>query len=135
MSILRVRVNKYLESDDGPPPKVFARITQVDEKGRTIPATLRHELVPISTHSDQTQAITLGRGAYVVEVRMPSGELLVDSVRLAEGEDRELVLVAEPSPHEWLSWQHLVGNVASPGKGVSQHPTRMPSPGPTKRRK
>lgn len=113
MTILRVRVNKYLQSEDGPPPKVYARITRMDERGRSVPSSSRLELVPITTHDAESEAITLDSGAYLVEVRMPTGELLADSVSLDDGGDKDLVLMAESSPHEWLSWQHLAGNVGT----------------------
>lgn len=43
---------------------------------------------------------------------MPSGELLSGHAEVA-GSDVEMILEAEDSPHEWLGWQHLVGNVES----------------------
>lgn len=138
MSILRVRVNKYLQSEGGPPPTVFARITKMDERGRSVPSSLRHEPVPISTQDGHSRAISLSTGAYLVEVRMPTGELLADSVQLSEGSDAELVLMAESSPHEWLSWQHLAGNVATRSKSSapSSRPeaTIEPRPDPLKTR-
>jgi|GEM_PF-1442090 len=127
MSVLRVRVNKHLQTEDGPPPTVFARITKLDDRGRSVPASLRHEPVPMSTQG-QGSAITLSAGAYLVEVRMPTGELLADSVRVTEGADAELVLMAESSPHEWLSWQHLAGNVATRSKSSGQRLRPAPVP-------
>ena len=122
MSILRMRVNKYLQPGDGPPPRVFARITRMDDRGRSVPASLRHELVPISTQERDSVAIRLDSGAYAVEVRLPTGELLADSVRVSEGEEQELVLTAEDSPHEWLSWQHLAGSAPSRNRSLQSRP-------------
>lgn len=119
MSTLRIRVDKYLESEGGPPPQVFARIQRMDERGRSVAQTLQHELVPISSDPTQAQAIVLQPGNYNVEVRLPSGELLSDAVRLGDGA-QEMVLVAAPSSREWLGWQHLVGNVASGAELVSK---------------
>jgi hypothetical protein len=135
MSILRVRVNKYLPSEDGPPPQVYARITKIDERGRSVGGSTQLELVPISTREDQNASITVGSGAYLVEVRMPSGELLADSVSMAEGQDQELVLMAEASPSEWLSWQHLSGNVSasSASSTASSRPTQRAAPKPAAR--
>lgn len=133
MSILRLRVNKYLQSGDGPPPQVYARITMVDERGRSVPQSQRLELVPISTQDQHSQSITLSSGAYMIEVRLPTGELLADSVHLEDGTDQKLVLTAESSPHDWLSWQHLVGSVALRGSGAPRQ-SRLPKPKATPRK-
>jgi len=124
MSVVRMRINKYLQLADGPPPLVFARITRMDDRGRSVPSSLRHELVPISTHEGDSLSIDLDSGAYAVEVRLPTGELLSDSVRVREGVDQDLVLMAEASPHEWLSWQHLAGN--TPSRNRSLHSRSAP---------
>lgn len=124
MSIVRMRINKYLQPGDGPPSRVFARITRIDERGRSVPSSLRHELVPISTHEADNLSIRLDSGVYAVEVRLPTGELLSDSVSVREGVDQDLVLMAEASPHEWLSWQHLAGN--TPSRNRSLHSRQAP---------
>lgn len=118
MSVVRMRINKYLQLADGPPPLVFARITRMDDRGRSVPSSLRHELVPISTHEGDSLSIDLDSGAYAVEVRLPTGELLSDSLRVRKGVDQDLVLMAEASPHEWLSWQHLAGNTPSRNRSL-----------------
>lgn len=122
MSIVRMRINKYLQPGDGPPPRVYARITRMDDRGRSVPASLRHELVPISMQERDSVAISLDSGAYAVEVRLPTGELLADSVRVIEGEEQELVLTAEDSSHEWLSWQHLAGNAPTRNRSAASRP-------------
>ena len=124
MSIVRMRINKYLQPGDGPPPRVFARITRMDDRGRSVPSSLRHELVPISTQERDSLPINLDSGAYAVEVRLPTGELLADSVSVRDGADQDLVLMAEASPHEWLSWQHLAGN--TPSRNRSLHSRSAP---------
>lgn len=122
MSIVRMRINKYLQPGGGPPPQVFARITRMDERGRSVPSSLRHELVPISAQEHDSRSIRLDSGAYAVEVRLPSGELLSDSVSVLEGVDQDLVLMAEASTHEWMSWQHLAGNAPSRNRGAHSRP-------------
>ncbi|MCZ8115973.1 hypothetical protein [Silanimonas sp.] len=124
MSIIRMRINKVLQSNDGPPPKVFARITRIDDRGRSVPSSQRYELVPISTQDGDSATIHLSSGAYAVEVRLPTGELLADSLQIEEGEVQLLVLTAENSPHEWLSWQHLAGN--APSRSRSLHSREAP---------
>lgn len=111
---LRLRINKYLEDTDSP-PKIFAKIYPVEtRKGKaTITGAPREELVPISHHARHKKTITLKPGRYIVEAVLPSGEMLSDEVSLKGNEKKDLVFDAKDSPREWLSWQHLMGNVAT----------------------
>lgn len=113
MSSLRLRIDKYLEGDASRPPKVFAKIYSLGESGarRTSAAPLQ-AMIPISHIESHATTIDLDPGHYYVEAVLPSGEVLADDVELS-GPSGELVLQADDSPHEWLSWQHLVGNVQS----------------------
>jgi len=115
MSQLRLRVGKDIQSDGGPPPTVFAAISELDpdSKRKRRGQTPRREPIPISINPSDARSLELPAGHYLVEVAMPSGEILADQVEIPAGQDRELVLAAEDSPHEWLSWQHLVGNLSS----------------------
>ncbi|MGH8108564.1 MAG: hypothetical protein ACREO1_07595, partial [Arenimonas sp.] len=112
MSTLRIRVNKYIPSDGGPPPNVFAKIRKIeDSSGST--SSVSEKLIPISNQATAALSIPMEPGPYFVEVRLPSGEILSDNVRVPLKGSSELVLEADDSPHEWLGWQHLMGNVAS----------------------
>lgn len=113
MSTLRLRVDKYVDSDGGPPPQVFARIRDLDETRRGTSGFVIDRMIPISGQSNDAAAITLSPGHYFVEVRLPSGEVLSDDVRVPADGEGELVLKTEDSPHEWLGWQHLMGNISS----------------------
>jgi len=112
---LNLRVDKYLDSDGGPPPTVFATIYAVDPESGTKrrDVSVRREPVPISRSPHEVKAVQLTPGYYVVEVTMPSGDVLSDRVNVPATPDVSLVLQAEDSPNEWLGWQHLVGNVSS----------------------
>ena len=113
MSSLRLRIDKYLEGDQSRPPKVFAKIYSLGESGaRRTSTPPTQTMIPISHVASHVTAIDLDPGRYYVEAVLPSGEVLADDVELS-GPDQELVLQADDSPHEWLSWQHLVGNVQS----------------------
>jgi hypothetical protein len=126
---LNLRVDKYLDSDGGPPPTVFATIYAVDpesgKKRRDV--SVRREQVPISHNAHELKSVSLAPGHYVVEVTMPSGDVLSDRVDVPSAPDVSLVLKAEDSPHEWLGWQHLVGNVSSVSQTLEPRETRRRS--------
>ena len=128
---LNLRVDKYLDSDGGPPPTVFATIYAVDpesgKKRRDV--SVRREQVPISHNAHDLKSVSLAPGHYVVEVTMPSGDVLSDRIDVPSTPDVSLVLKAEDSPHEWLGWQHLVGNVSSVSQTPEQRARRRPSRG------
>jgi hypothetical protein len=114
MSTLLLRIEKDIDTR-GVPPQVFAKIYAV-EKGTAQRALDRppiEELVPISPRTEHVKAIQVQPGGYYVESILPSGEVLAGHVLVASNQTQELVLRGEQSPHEWLSWQHLVGNVQS----------------------
>jgi hypothetical protein len=137
MTTLMLRVEKYVEPDDEPPPEVPVRIYAVDRAGgRTgSGARVRRELVPISEVPAQSRELTVEPGRYYVEVVLPSGELLSDTVDVPATGRAVLVLRAERSPHEWLSWQHLVGNVSPVlPEGERRRPKMSKKAGATARR-
>jgi hypothetical protein len=121
MSKLKLRIDKNLDPGDSEePPQVFATIYRLDASSgrRDRTATPRRERVPISQAPQHVHSIDLQPGHYAVEVALPSGELLRDSVDVTAGADAELILEAEDSAHEWLGWQHLVGNVMPTDVGI-----------------
>lgn len=109
MSALRLRIDKLLEGDLPRPPQVYARIYSLGGTRRPP----RQELVPISHAEGDSRTVELEPGRYYVEVVLPSGEILADDVEVSDGETSDLIFRPEFSPREWLSWQHLVGNVQS----------------------
>jgi hypothetical protein len=114
MTKLRLRVDKYVEDDGDIPPQILATIYSVGPaSGNRAKKVVRREMVPISHQSSHARELDLKPGHYFVEVTMPSGEILSENVELSSGREQDLVLNAEDSPHEWLSWQHLVGNVGA----------------------
>lgn len=124
-----MRVDKFLESEGGPPPRVFARIQRLDDRGRSVPDTVSHVLVPISHDPTQAEAVTLAPGHYAVEVKLPSGELLSDDVRVGDASLQELVLVAAASSRDWLSW-HDLGNASGSPQPISKSAFRAARDGP-----
>lgn len=116
MSNLRLRIDKYLEGDESRPPKVFAKIYPLSESGakRTSSTSAKQAMIPISHLPAHATSIDLEPGRYYVEAVLPSGEILSDDVEVRKPIE-DLVLSADDSPHEWLGWQHLVGNVQTTG--------------------
>lgn len=112
MSELRLRIDKYLTGQTNRPPKVYVRIYALGEGARRVAgSTARRELVPISDEKKHAAVLSVDPGHYYVEAVLPSGEILAEDVLVEAGSTHELVLHADNSPHEWLSWQHLAGNV------------------------
>jgi hypothetical protein len=114
MSTLKIRINKYLDIAASNPPEVYATITLLSADSTNQPSLnySRECLIPISHRPEDNKAIKLPPGHYYVKAVLPSGEVLADDVVVSTGETKEFVLRAEDSPQSWLSWQHLVGNVA-----------------------
>jgi hypothetical protein len=61
MKKLRLRVDKYMESDGGPPPGVFASIYPIDPtSGRNrAKQIVRREMVPISNRAKDVREVAL----------------------------------------------------------------------------
>lgn len=132
MSNLRLRIDKYLEGDESRPPKVFAKIYPLSESGakRTSSTSAKQAMIPISHLPAHATSIDLEPGRYYVEAVLPSGEILSDDVEVSKPVE-ELVLSADDSPHEWLSWQHLVGNVQTTGYVSPMEPVMESAPRPS----
>jgi len=123
MSALTVRIHKYLDAAEARAPRVPAKIYELDSSAKSSASTgsVRRAQVPISENPAEVARLDLPPGTYYVESVLPSGETLADSVTLAEGETRDLVLRGTSSPNEWFSWQHLMGNTR-PGSSANQRP-------------
>jgi hypothetical protein len=110
--MLRIRIDKYLDLNATQAPRVPARIFSINASGKSNTASAIRASVPISHHPGDTENLQLPEGKYYVETVLPTGEILADTVQLTTA-DETLVLQAEHSPHEWLSWQQLSGNLKS----------------------
>jgi hypothetical protein len=116
MSELILRIDKYLEMEDPTPPEVFVKIYQIDkDTGKTI-RSLTEETVPITHDAAYKKHVSLDPGHYYVESVLPSGEVVSGSAWVKANENTELTLQTRPSPHEWLGWQQLTGNLPRKGK-------------------
>ncbi len=126
MSTLRVRIHKYI-SDQKNPPQIYASIRSIVKSGsQKKKQAVRQELVPVTDQPDSAKAIEVTPGHYYVETVLPSGEALSEDVVVKTGQTKDVVLKPdEQSPHEWLSWQQIAGNVQSQ---VVETPKPVPGP-------
>jgi hypothetical protein len=74
-----------------------------------------HRGVAIPTDRKSWQVVSLDPGRYLVEAVLPSGDIASDEITVGEGQRVDVDLKAGDAPHEWLSWQHLLGNVSDRG--------------------
>jgi len=123
MSNVRLRVDKYLEGEtveNG----ALVEIRAFEPGGRS--RMIKKVPVPVGNDPGRYRSLDLAPGRYEITAHMPSGELLTQTVDLPEQPGgTEIVLRGAHSPHEWLSWQHLLGNVAGRADfEVLRSPTR-----------
>jgi hypothetical protein len=83
-----------------------------DEKGAPIQNGQRLDVVIPASAGSEVNRVTVEPGRWLVEATLPSGEVISEEVAVAKGKDVPVTLyAAEHAPHEWLGWQHLVGNI------------------------
>jgi len=107
---LNIRLNKYL---GGTSTEVGAigQIYAIDDSGERDFDRDRRDLLIPAGYQSKAMTVDLEPGRYMVEAKLPSGDVASRQVQLAEGASFDLDLEASHSPHEWLSWQQYVGNV------------------------
>ena len=126
MSGLRLRLDVPHLGGDRPAYRVVANIysTSSDTRGGGETAKRRDLLIPAGSEWEQWpeyEDVSLGPGRYLVEVILPSAEVIGEEVIVEESAvPQELRLRATESPHEWLSLQHLVGNVREDEKAYKR---------------
>ena len=112
MTTLSLRIDKPLEvATEAGAVAVLHRLT--DEAGADIRSATRVKTtVPASPNRQDVKRIDVDPGRWWVEATLPSGEVITDEVTVQKGEEAFVTLhPTEASPHEWLDWQHLVGNI------------------------
>ena len=107
-STLHLGVRKSLNGDSVDAQSgVLAEIVPLGRLGKTIQL-----LVPIGPR-DATRSIDVPPGELSVQVRLPSGEILTDNIRVDDGQEATLVLKSRRSPHEWMSWPRFLSSGSS----------------------
>ncbi len=119
MSGLTLRLQKHLERETA--AGAVATLWRVaDETGTAVRGGLRLEVIIPASLAGEGKRVDVEPGHWLVEATLPSGEILTKEVAVPSGEIVPVTLHAsEHSPHEWLGWQHLLGNIE--GKETMEH--------------
>ena len=138
MSILKLRVD--IEVDENSLSKensVIANIYEVSDspgKGHRSAGDrkkMRNLLIPLSSRwgaNPRFYDVEIAPGKYVVEAILPSGQAIKEEVSIEhENETRQIRLRSKESPHEWLAWQHFVGNVQQDKDVYMQSTSKSPA--------
>jgi hypothetical protein len=112
MTVLNLRLQKRLDM----PVRAgaVATLRRIDyESGQAVSGKDRIRVTIPANNSGEGKKVTVGPGRWLVEATLPSGELLSEEVEVAEdaGEIPVTFTTSDRSPHEYLAWQHLLGNV------------------------
>jgi hypothetical protein len=91
----------------------IAKLQRVaDEWGAAVEHGERFDVVVPANYDGSALDVAVDPGRWLVEATLPSGEVISEEVAVAAGQDVPVTLEeAEHSPHEWLGWQHLIGNI------------------------
>jgi len=111
MAKLRIKLEKWLEGGES---QVVGSVHPVPDPKTGMPAerrrgSLRDLIIP-ATMAERFLSVDVEPGRYLVEVMLPSGEIVSQPVTVGPGGET-VKLRGDDSPHEWMSWQHLMGTV------------------------
>lgn len=112
MTALNLRLQKHLEHGNTTAGAVATLRRVTDAKGAAVRGGPRLEVTIPANNSGQGKVVPVEPGRWLVEATLPSGEILSEETNVPEGHEVPVTLhTAEHSPHEWLGWQHLNGNI------------------------
>jgi hypothetical protein len=110
MTSLALRLHKHSVSTSMGAVAMLQRVA--DENGAAVRQGQRLDVIIPANSGGSTHHVAVEPGRWLVEATLPSGEVISEEVAVASGQDVPVTLhAAEHSPHEWLGWQHLVGNI------------------------
>jgi hypothetical protein len=111
MTSIALRIDKSIDTaTDAGAVVVLHRLS--DTTGAPVSGQKRLDTTVPAGGAMKWQHIEVDPGQWWIEATLPSGEIITNSVTVNEGKETEVVLhAAENSLHEWLGWQHLVGNI------------------------
>lgn len=113
MGRLDIRLDKQHLGDDlklG----IVANVLQIKDLEGNFPNEPFEQEVVIPAGTTLHREVAVPAGTYRIKARLPSGEVISQTGVVPE-DAANVQVVFEPgrSPHEWLSWQRLAGNVPS----------------------
>lgn len=112
MTALTLRLQKYLEHGTTIVGAVATLQRVADEMGNEVRGSVRVNVTIPANDEGDGWPVDVKPGRWLVEATLPSGEILSEEVAVPEGQKVSVTLrAAERSPHEWLGWQHLIGNI------------------------
>jgi hypothetical protein len=109
MSSLSLYVRKlHLDTSMG----AVATLQQVaDDSGNPVRGSRIEITIPANNYGNPNP-VDVAPGRWLVEATLPSGEIITTEVAVESGKNLPVPLQSvEHSPREWLSMQHLVGNI------------------------
>ena len=106
MSVLHVKL-EGTSNTEGAPVAVEVINSAMD--------TVAQLAIPVGG-TDKVEGIPPGR--YLIRAHMPSGYTTSSRVQVEGNKGATAILALERSPHEWLGWQHFLGNIG--GKDVAR---------------
>jgi hypothetical protein len=110
MTSLALRLQKYFVSTSMGAVATLQRVA--DESGMSVSGGQRLDITIPANPDGGAYRVDVAPGHWLVEATLPSGEVITEEVAVAKGQNLSVTLhAAEQSPHEWLGWQHLVGNI------------------------
>ena len=112
MSTLKLRLDIWGFEGSLPNYGVVTNIYDVTHDPRERKSKRNIEIPAGAIGESVFRHVELEPGRYVIEAVLPSGQVIDDEVSVQESaEPQEVRLQTPETPHEWLGWQHFVGNV------------------------
>lgn len=117
MATISVRVNKRLSGFSAVSGAIGYVYLLKKARGADAPRTkliAGPVAVPVGPNPRARASVSVGPGEYLLQVRMPSGADLTESVVVKRQDSHvSVTLEADHSPHEWLSVDHYLGRIPS----------------------
>jgi hypothetical protein len=133
MSTVSIGIRKFFEAaPDGPGGAVVNIIPLAGAQGERLSPTekstrRRDNLIAPIGQTGTHLNVELPSGQYLARVALPSGEWLEKQFEANESLPVLLDFEAQPSRHEWLSWQHFSGGTDSRPTNVQMRASPMRS--------
>jgi len=133
VSRLKLRLQKYLDGDVlDPETGVVAQVFDVTPRRAATKKRKNYQekIIPVGGEgSTEYEPIAVDPGQYIVQARLPSGEMVTESAIVKNADDVETVILrGKGSPRESMSWQQFVGNVEQVKSSVAGNRRRLASP-------